>query len=277
MDEIIKAPLWQKVTAVVIIVLAVIWGYNKYLLSPKFKEINSLVQTLKSIDQEIELIIPREEVIKGGVNVSELVKKELEDLMKKIPTEQEVPFIIDELISQVGVGLNISYDLIKPEPIVAEDRYKRLPLRISFTSDYTDLNLYLKQLKNLPTTVRIDSLALDRTDTQGRLRVSMALSAFVMPGGAPPKEVKTGTEKKPYLFDPFFMPGGEKSKIPGEKKAAIELQGIWIGRQVRAVINDKEVGIGESVDGYKVLDIGINQVTLLKDKTKIVLEMGGKK
>lgn len=277
MDDLLKAPLWQKALAVIMAVLFVLWGLNTYFWSPKIREINSLKGTLKSVEYEIELIAPKEEIIKKGMDISALVRAELASLMKKIPTEAEVPFIIDELISQVGAGLNISYELIKPEPIMAEDKYSRLPLSINFYSDFTDLNLYLKQLKKLPTTIRIDSMLLDKTVTPPKLRVGMLLSAFVMPG--PPIEPREQGEvsRKPYLFDPFYRPTEADLKGRVKKRPMLELQGVWKGKSIKAIINDKVVEVGDAVEGYKVIDIGQNEVTVFKDGNKTVLTIEGGK
>lgn len=275
MDDILNAPVWQKALAVALAFLVAVWGYYSFLCAPKIREINSLRSTLKSVQTEIELIAPQETVVKGGVSVKELIGREIEDLMRKIPTEREIPFIIDELISGVGKGLNIDYRFIQPQKIVTEDKYKRLPLKVSFTADYTDINLYLKQLKNLPATVRIDTFSLEKTPTAPKLSTNMALSIFIMPvAEMTPKEEKP-LPRKPYLFDPFFKLieslEGEKEK----KRPSLELQGIWKGRSIRAIINNKVVSVGDSVNGNEVIEIRPDGVTLFKDNKKINLKLEG--
>ena len=277
MEDILKAPLWQKILAGVLVTAIVAWGYYNYFYMPKISEINSLKNTLRTVEQEIELITPPEGVIKEGMDIKELIRGEIERLMKKIPTEQEVPFIIDELISRVGEGLNIDYRLIQPQAIVSEGKYKRLPLKVSFVSDYTDLHLYMRELKGLPATVRIDRLSLNKTSDPPKLMVNMTLSIFIMPGGRVTKKEEVAMAKKPYLFDPFFklfeVEVGEKEK----KKIPLELQGIWKGRTYKAIINDKVLGIGDSIAGYEVIEIGEKEVTLLKGGSKFILKLEGGK
>jgi hypothetical protein len=241
------------------------------------REINSLRDTLRSIDNEIDSIVPRETIIKEGLDIREVVKKELEDLMKKIPTEQEVPFIIDDLLSKVGAGLSVDYKFIQPQPIASEGNYSRLPLKVNFVSDYTDFNLYLKQLKKLPTTVRIDTLSLNKTAAPPKLAVDMLLSAFVMPGAPPEAARKEFSLRKAYVFDPFFRPselsGGEK----GKKGPTFVLEGIWEGREKRAVINDRLISKGGSVDGWELISIGRNEVTLGKEGKTLTIQFEGRK
>ena len=276
MDDIVKAPLWQKILAVGLVLLVVLWGYNKYLYAPKVKEINYLKNTLKSIDMEIELIVPKESVVKDGIDIREAVKKELAELMKKIPTESEIPFIIDELISRVGSGLSITYKLIQPQPRVSEGKYLRLPLKLNFFSDYTDLNLYLKQLKKLPATVRIDSISLTRNPTPPKLSIDMSLSAFVMPGSAVERtEIPLEGEKKSYLYDPFYRPSGADTGGKDRKPAFI-LQGIWKGKAASAIINNKEVKAGDTIDGYKVILISKSEVTISGNGETLILKFEGR-
>jgi len=278
MDDILNAPLWQKILAAIIIAGFTVWGYYNFLYVPKISEINSLKSTLRTVEQEIKLITPAGTVIKDGADIKELIKTEIEELMKKMPTEQEVPFIIDELISKVGAGLNIDYRLIQPQAIEKERNYMKLPLKISFITDYTDLHLYMRKLKSLPATVRIDSLSLNKTNAAPNIMVDMRLSVFIMPGGGFTKKEEAAPERKPYLFDPFFkifdLPTGEEGKKK-KQEIPLELQGIWKGRAVRAIINDKVLEIGDSVSGFELIEIGDRQVTVIKNNKSFILRIEG--
>ncbi len=277
MGDLFKAPLWQKILALALVASVAAWGYYNYFYMPKVTEIKSLKNTLRTVEQEIELITPPEETIKEGIDIKELIRREIERLMKKIPTEQEVPFIIDELISRVGRGLNIDYRLIQPQAIASEGKYKRLPLKINFVSDYTDLHLYMKELKALPATVRIDNLSLNKSSDPPKLMVNMTLSIFIMPGGRVTKKEEVARVKKPYLFDPFFklfeVEVGEK----GKKKTPLELQGIWKGKEYKVIINDEVLGVGGSIAGYELIEIKEKEITLLKDSKKFILKLEGGK
>ncbi len=276
MDELFAAPLWQKVLAVVLIVAVASWGYYNFLYKPKVIKIDNLKSELRTIEMELKLIMPPETTLKKGVDVREIIKKELEELMKKIPTEKEVPYIIKDFITDVGRGLDIDYSLIKPGGIKPEGKYKRLPLSVSFFSDYTDLNLYLKELKKLPTTIRIDKLHLSRTARLPELEIKMDMSAFVMPGGKP-REEEFKAVRKPYLFDPFFkLEVGEKDKKIRQKEG-LDLKGIWYGANVIAFIDDKMVKVGDEIDGFTVTRITKDKVTIKKGDQVITLTLEGVK
>lgn len=272
-DTLEKAPLWQKTLAIILIAVVIIWGSYNYLYRPKLAEIDSLKKTLEMIDLEIKMIVPDEKVLKRGVELKKIIKAELDELIAKIPTEAEVPFIIEKFISEVGKGLNIDYNLIQPQPVVSEGKYKRLPLKVTFISDYMDLNLYLTKLKTLPSTIRTDELDLKRTGELPKLKVHMLLSSFVMPGEAPVKAWQF--RRKPYLYDPFFKPEEKARVVIPKKKEDLVLQGIWKGKKNIAFINDKAVGVGQYINGYKVIKIEDNKVILQKGRKTYTLKFGG--
>ncbi|MCX5725687.1 MAG: type 4a pilus biogenesis protein PilO, partial [Candidatus Saganbacteria bacterium] len=217
-------PLWQKILIISIIVVLAVYGAYNYIYKPKITQIDSLKKTLNMIDLELKMIVPEEMVQLRGETLKNIIKAELQEFMTKIPTEGEVPFIIEKFISEVGKGLNIDYNLIQPQPVIAEDKYKRLPLKVDFVSDYTDLNMYFSKLKSLPSTIRIDELELARTGEQPKLKVHMLLSAFVMPGK--PVEKAEEYQRKHYVYDPFFK--HEESAVIAKTavKQALILQGI---------------------------------------------------
>ena len=269
----LELPLWQKILAVILIAVVVIWGSYNYLYKPKLAEIDSLKNTLEMIDLEIKIIVPDEKILEDEAKLKKIIKTELEELIAKIPTEAEVPFIIEKFISEVGKGLNIDYNLIQPQPVVSEGKYKRLPLKVDFISDYMDLNSYLTKLKTLPSTIRTDELDLKRTGELPKLQVHMLLSSFVMPGEAPAKAWQF--QRKPYLYDPFFKPEEKAKVVIPKKKEDIVLQGIWKGKKYIAFINDKAVEVNQYINGYKVIKIEDNKVILQKDRKIYTLEFGG--
>jgi hypothetical protein len=134
----------------------------------------------------------------------------------------------------------------------------------------------MKQLKNLPATVRIDTFSLDRTTNAPKLSTNMTLSIFIMPvADEKPREEKP-LAQKPYLFDPFFkfLESLEGSK---EKRPDLVLQGIWKGKELKAIINDQHISVGESTKGYELIEIRKDEVVLFKGGNKFNLKIEGGK
>ncbi len=264
-------PQWQKILIGALVVLVLIFGSYNYLYKPKLREIDSIKKSLSLMDSEIALVIGRDIILKKGVDIKTIVKAELESILKKIPTEKESPYIIDQLISEVGKGLKIDYNLIQPQPIVSEGKIRRLPLRANFETDYIDLNLYLSELRKLPTTVRIDEINLARAGEPPKIKVNLLLSMFMIPASPLEREVKI--ETKPVLIDPFFRE--EKKEVAKVViKKELTLKGLWKGKVLVAFINDEAVSIGDFISGYKVVKILPDSVVLYKNGTFRTIKLG---
>lgn len=255
---------WRNTIAGILIVLILVYITYNYLYKPKLNEIYSLKSSLKLIDSEIMMADGGSLLLKDIGTASALLKKELDVLAKKIPSETQTPYLINNFTSVVGKGLNIDYNLIQPSDIVPEQKYKRLPLKVEFEGKYADLNTYLAQLKKLPVTIRVDSLDLRKMSGTKKLAVSMMLSAFVMPGGAekPSAAIKGYT----YLYDPFYAVREKSQVLKLEPVKGLRYSGYFLGKEVRAVINDEVLKAGESIQGFKVLKIYRDRVVLIKDK-----------
>lgn len=280
MQDFMNAPIWQKIIAVVLILAAVTWLSYSYVYRPKITEINQLSMKLKDIDMEMTMLLGEKVVLKKGEEQINLMQKELEDMMKKIPTEQEVPFLLNQFVTDVGKGLNIEYTAIEPKSLASESNYKVLPLHVSFNSEYPIVTSYLSQLKNLPSTIRVDALLIKRTfGTPPQLEINMNLSAFVMPGNAL-KNYKIEARPPQYFANPFQ----EEQKVllkPFQKAfkssaTGLIFQGVWKGKETKVFINDKMIGIGETVEDYKLISIKENKVVVQKGGKKYTLTLGGK-
>jgi Tfp pilus assembly protein PilO len=269
------ASKWQNLIVGTLAVLILLYGTYNYLYKPKLREIENQKSTLKMIDNEI-MTIEGGSLMLNDLNAAKVIlKKELDELSTKIPSETDTPYLINNYISVVGKGLNIDYNLIQPSGLEDEQKYKRLPLKVEFEGNYSDLNSYLAQLKKLPVTIRVDSLQLRKITGANKLAVSMMLSAFVMPGGP---EKPAGTVKGySYMFDPFYAEGNKAVEEPKpEGIKALQYSGYFKGKEVKAIINDEVLRVGESIQGFRILKISKDRVILVKDKKAYELLFEGK-
>ena len=273
MNELLSK--YENLIAGLVIILVLVYGTYNYMYKPKLKEIESLKNTLKLLDSEIKMIPGGDLLLKNMDAARSLLRSELDELSKKVPSETQTPYIINNFISVVGKGLNIDYNLIQPFTVAQEQQYKRLPLRVEFEGDFANLNSYLGQLKKLQATIRVDKMELHKLSNTKKLAVKMDLSAFVMPGGAEKPAVKIISY--PYLFDPFYT-RVEKSAGSGLKFEGItglRYSGFWLGKGIKAIINDEILGPGESILGFKVLKIYKDRVILEKKNRLYELTLGG--
>lgn len=267
-NEIIQK--WQNLIAGVLIALVLVYGTYTYIYKPKLKEIKNITSSLTMIDNEIKMLQGGTVLLKDTNAARAQLQKELDELGKKIPSEVETPYLINNFIMIVGNGLNIAYNLIQPSDPVIEQRYKRVPLKVEFEGDYADLNTYLVQLKKLPVTIRVDSLALRKMPNTNKLSVNMMLSAFVMPGGVQkPGGVMKGSSS---VYDPFYVKY-EKTSGTKPRSAPVKLLTYsgyyWTGNKIKAIINDEVLDVGQAIQGFKVIKIDKDKVIVMKGNVKV--------
>ena len=278
---------WRNEIVAVVVTLVLLYGINNYLYKPKFMEINKLKASLKQLNDEITKITGGPLPIKDTNVIRTMMRKELDDLSAKMPSEGDTPYLINNFISDIGKGLNIDYTTIQPSSLVDEQQFKRLPLHVEFSGTFADLNSYLEQLKQLPVTVRVDTMDLTKVTDKNLLNVNMALSEFVLPGPST-KPASSGTEESngvSLLKDPFYVPT-EKSSAAVESAAvaapapkgikAMRYMGYVNGVVQRAIINDDVLKAGDTILGYKLLKIRKDSVTLTKDGENYELQIGKK-
>jgi Tfp pilus assembly protein PilO len=279
MDDFVKAPLWQKILLVFIVFTGLFWFSYNYLFKEPLREVKELTIKLVHIDLELmSMLGPRVEVKKGEEMKANL-EKELRGMVQTIPTEAEIPFLLNQFVTQVGKGLNVEYTAIEPRGVVPRKGYAVLPIQVSFTSEFPGVTAYINQLNSLPTTIKIDNLVINRLDgNPPRLDVGMNLSAFVI-SGKPEKDIKVSAKSPQFHSDPFLEKDTASVETDLAKGVSLAgdfvLQGFWKGNKIKAFINDQIVGVGDSIEGYKVIKISGNQVKLKKGKDTITLTLGG--
>lgn len=270
----------ENIIKLVTLALIVILGYISYtvFISPKSKGVKNLNITLKRIETQLNSIFGEDVTLRGGTAQNEEILRQLEKLRKQIPSERDLTMVVDEIISKSGKGLSLDYNLIEPQELKPEGKYKRLPIKLGFATNYYGFLTYLTQLSQLPVIVVIDGLKMNRSaEFPGKLDIGLELSAFLMPA-QPGEAIKAEKETAPSLLtNPFLV----EEEITGETSATrppfpgltttkaptgtgLKLQGIWKGTEIRAFINGKAVTEGEKVDGYQVYQIGDKKVVLTK-------------
>jgi Tfp pilus assembly protein PilO len=268
------------------LILLLGWILYRTLITPKRKGINALKQNLKNIEYQIGNVLGEEVELRGGALEAEELEDHLKTLILKIPSERDIPDIINRFLTQVGKGLKIDYTLIQPKKLESEGRYKKLPIELEFTTSYAHFNTYLSQLNAMPEVFRIESMDMRRSPVQAdQLHVHLLLSAFVMPGGVEEKAEAIAKEAYPEApkvspFKPKAIPvkpkaGPSQPLSPGatETEAPLTLQGIMQGDIKAAIINDSIVYVDDVIEGYRVLNIKENSVVLRKGRRTKILRL----
>ncbi len=277
----------DRITRLVTFMLILILGWILYrtLITPKRRGITSLKQNLKNIEYQISGVLGEEIDLRGGVLEAKQLEDHLKKLILKIPSERDIPDVINRFLTEVGKGLKIDYTLIQPKKLESEGRYKKLPIELEFTTSYAHFNTYLSQLSAMPEVFRIESMDMRRSPVQAdRLHVHLLLSAFVMPGGVEEKVEAIAKEAYPEVpkvspFKPKAIPlkprVGPGIPSPGviRTETPLTLQGIMRGDIKAAIINDTILYVDDVIEGYRVLNIRESSVVLRKGRRTKILRL----
>jgi len=276
--------LRDRIIRLATLILILILGFVLYrtFVVPKRKGIQSLQKNLKNIELQMANVLGEEVALRGGALEAEELEKHLEKLVLQIPSERDIPKIINRLLTEVGKGLKIDYTLIQPRELETEGRYKKLPIELKFNTTYLDFTSYLTQLKNLPEVFRIESLDMRRSPTDpNQLHIHLLVSAFVMPGEVERRieaiASPEGYPKEPKVspFKPKRIPQKIETRREVEAQVGEEpplvLQGIMRGELKAAIINDHVLYVDDTIEGYRIINIKENSVVLRKaGKLKIL-------
>jgi Tfp pilus assembly protein PilO len=281
----------DRITRLVTFVLILVLGFVLYrvLITPKRQGINSLRRNLKNIELQISGALGEEVILGTGAAGEEQLETFLQKLTLQIPSERDIPKIINKFLTEVGKGLNLDYGLIQPRSLKPKGHYKKLPIELKFSITYPQFNTYLTQLKSLPEVFVIESMDMRRMPGKAdRLNVHLVVSAFVMPGAVEQKiEAITleayPEEPKASPFLPKAVPTKPKATEAPSEAAVSEkpasplvLQGILLGELKSAIINDQLIYIDDLIEGYRLINIKKDSVVLQKGRSIIRLRLEDK-
>ncbi|MBU0672462.1 MAG: type 4a pilus biogenesis protein PilO [Candidatus Margulisbacteria bacterium] len=265
-----------KLIALLVILVLAFMSYRA-LVAPKRQGISNLQRSLENVELQMSSILGEKVSLKTGSTGAAELEKELENLTLKIPSESDLPRIINQLLTQTGQGLGLDYTLVEPKSAQKEGRYNKIPIELQFITTFSKLNTYLTQLDKLPQQIIIENLLLRRlAEKPGALEVQLTLAVFVMPGEE--------TEKEPAITDSKilkiptanpFRPGGSRNTITtgnGQAQKPLKLQGIIRGNFSAAIINNQVVYVGDVINGYRVMNIRESSVVLIKNGKTLTLQ-----
>lgn len=291
----IKEKIIKLITFVLVFVLA--WILYRSMIVPKRDGLNKMKGSLKNVDFQISRVLGEEMNLSDGSVDPEKLEEHLNQLVLQIPSEKELPHIINRLLTQPGKGLDIDYNLIQPQALKKEGRYKKMPINLNFATNYSSFITYLTRLRDMPEMFIIENLSLKRSPANPvRLDVNLKVAAFVMPreGSDPAKAISTAPYPEIAIptkspFKPESVPKNtemseptadmEAQPVSAEPEIEFYLQGIIQTGEIKgqsikaAIINDKILYIGNMISGYQVINIKTDYVVLRKGGKTLRLKL----
>lgn len=171
----------------IILVLFVIAIYFYVLFLPSLKTIKALSPQIKTVKQQLGLIQTDENNTLNFKSQIESQSTKLKVYQKKLPTEEEIPTLLEEL-SRLAKDTNIQIIAIKPKRSQkttenVSEIYVELPIDIIAKSGYHQLGHFINKLENADRFLKIKNIKIvASSDDPLRHDVSLVVSAFVLSG-----------------------------------------------------------------------------------------------
>lgn len=184
----INVKLNKKVKIVIFIFFIIGFAYFNYsfIYQPRNSRIQELDQQITSLENRIEegkMIAARLEDLKA--EYQELTER-LEFMEVLLPTEKDIPdFLV--LLQETMDEFNIDFTNFSPQNLTQDSGaiYGRLPISLTFNSNYNETIQFLDRLENFPRIVDVRDLRLnpsgDQTDS---INISMNMTTYVLMKGS---------------------------------------------------------------------------------------------
>lgn len=209
--------------------------------------------------------------VKNEIKLADLELKVLSAEAKSSDylTEGDIPYIIRQLISALPKGLKLEMRKIIPQKIKPAGTLKKFGVEQEIISRPQDLEQYLGRLSKIKTPIYVDRVIVKKVDDK-TIAAKVSLTFLLLSGGPSvsaseevvfyePKEKKTAARQTTY----------RKKEVVYKKPS---LQGIWSGEKKQAILDDQVVGVGDSVNGFTVLEIEDDYVVVKKGSQKSYLK-----
>lgn len=158
------------------------YGFFNYLYKPMQDRGRELELQIREKEKELEET--RQIVANLDIKKAEFrrVKKELEYVIKRLPTEKEIPELL-RTITQLAVNSNIELISFKPETHVVREVYEEIPVNLLIQGTYHQIGLFLTKIGNLeriitPSNIKMTALSPTIKDP-ATARVDLLITAFV--------------------------------------------------------------------------------------------------
>ncbi len=165
-----------------ILICVVAYGFSTYMYKPMREKGRELDQ--KIVEKQRELDETKKIVDNLDIKRAEFekVKKELEFVIKRLPSKQEMPQLL-ETITKMALKSNIELLSFKPQPSVSKEVYEEVPVSLYIKGTYHSIGFFLTEIGNLeriitPSNVNLNSL-IPSTKDPSTTNADLIITAFV--------------------------------------------------------------------------------------------------
>jgi len=167
---LLPLPLWQKLVALIVIVIVIVAGYFFLGWQPLQQDIESQqaqVEQQRIIlkkNQRLAKDLPRKR--------AEFAKleKQLKVALNMLPKKSQIPDLL-ESVSWAGKDSGLEFSVFKPKGESPKQIYAEVPVDISVKGTYRQLLTFLKRVGEMPRIVAIKNLNITQSKAGGDLLV----------------------------------------------------------------------------------------------------------
>jgi type IV pilus assembly protein PilO len=195
----------KAMAAVVVVALALMYGYYDQLWSPKQAELNAMqarVDSLLEINRRAKVELSQGKTTELRAEADRYAQ-DLEVMRRLVPTSNEVPALLEQVSTAARrVGLDIAD--VQPEPLLTGDQYDAYKYRLSMRGNFHQIGTLLANIGSLQRIVAPINLTLAPAGAsdpkKGRVQPVVALfeiQTYVARNVLPPAKPVRGASDKP--------------------------------------------------------------------------------
>lgn len=165
-----------------ILLCVVAYFFFNYMYKPMYNKGLELDKKIEEKEKELEetrKIVANLDIKKAEF---EKVKKELEYIIRRLPTKEEIPELL-KTITNLAIKSNIELVSFRPQPNVSKEVYEEIPVSLFVKGTYHNLGLFLTELGNLeriitPSNVKMNAVT-PTVEDPATTRADLVITAFV--------------------------------------------------------------------------------------------------
>jgi len=170
----------EKKLLIISLVLILGVGFYYYLYQPQVKALQQKKKQIKEGIQELKLkkikLLRKEKVEKSYQLLQQELNKEKQ---KFLDLEDKTRLIMD--LSDAAIENNLNLISTAPQPIIKEDIYFRIPVRINLSGKYSDIIAFAADIESLSYLTRVKSLNISsKLIPTNEVQAEMKLTSYAL-------------------------------------------------------------------------------------------------
>jgi type IV pilus assembly protein PilO len=157
LNAVNKAPLGQKVGAVVAVVVLLTAANWYWLVDPMQTQITQKQGQLRALEDEL---IQKQSIANNLAQFKhekEILERRLAQALTELPNEANVDDLIRSL-SEIGTKSGLVINTIDPQPEQRQSFYAAIPIVMSVTGSYHEIGVFLDSLSKLARIVNVTNI-----------------------------------------------------------------------------------------------------------------------